>query len=89
MTADPPPEVGEDRLIDAPDVNARSPSRPPRPASIVVAAGGVGCPPCPAMAVRQGVVSFSLFAPSPPTSMGVAAYSNIVPFGPLVPPMSP
>jgi hypothetical protein len=29
-TADPPPEVREDRPIDAPDVNARSPSRPPR-----------------------------------------------------------
>ena len=30
MTADPPLEVGKDRLLDAPDVNARSPSRPPR-----------------------------------------------------------
>ncbi len=30
MTADPPPEVGEDHPLDAPDVNARSPSRPPR-----------------------------------------------------------
>jgi hypothetical protein len=29
-TADPPPEVGEDRPLDVPDVNARSPSRPPR-----------------------------------------------------------
>ena len=30
MTADPPPEVGEDHPLDALDVNARSPSRPPR-----------------------------------------------------------
>ena len=28
-TADPPPEVGEDRPLDAPDNNARSPSHPP------------------------------------------------------------
>jgi hypothetical protein len=29
------------------------------------------------MVVQQGVVSFSLFAPSPPTSMGVAPPSSL------------
>jgi hypothetical protein len=32
-TADPPPEVGKDCPLDAPDVNAHSPSRPPRSSS--------------------------------------------------------